>query len=226
MESRRIVVTGVSRGLGLAMTEGFIREGHTVLGCARSRKAIGKLEKRWSAPHSFRVVDVSDLRSVETWAGEVLEGGAPDLVINNAAIITPNAPLWKVPAEEFSRLIDINVKGVFHVIRSFVPAMVERGKGVIVNLSSGWGRSTAPEVAPYCASKWAIEGLSSALAEELPSGLAAVALSPGIIDTEMLRSCFGDSAGAYPPPERWAESAVPFILSIGPSRNGESLTVP
>jgi len=84
------------------------------------------------------------------------------------------APLWQVPAREFNQLMDVNIKGVVNVIRHFVPAMVARKSGVIVNLSSGWGRSTAPEVAPYCASKYAMEGLTKALAQELPAGMAAV----------------------------------------------------
>src|SRR4029079_14412946 len=98
--------------------------------------------------------------------------------------------------------------------------------GVIVNISSGWGRSTAAEVAPYCASKWAVEGLTRALAQELPRGMAAVPLNPGIIDTDMLRTCFGGSAGNYPSPERWAEQAVPFLLGLGAKDNGQALTVP
>jgi NAD(P)-dependent dehydrogenase (short-subunit alcohol dehydrogenase family) len=97
---------------------------------------------------------------------------------------------------------------------------------VIVNFSSYWGRSAAAEVAPYCATKWAIEGLTAALAEELPPGMAAVPLNPGVIDTDMLRSCFGDSAGSYLGPKEWAKEAVPFILSLGPEHNGQQLTVP
>jgi NAD(P)-dependent dehydrogenase (short-subunit alcohol dehydrogenase family) len=104
--------------------------------------------------------------------------------------------------------------------------MVARGRGVIVNFSSGWGRSTDAEVAPYCASKWAIEGLTQALAQELPSGMAAVPLNPGIIDTAMLRSCFGSSAASHPSPEEWARRAVPFLLALGPRDNGRPLTVP
>ena len=91
-------------------------------------------------------------------------------------------------------MLDVNVKGVFNVIRAFVPAMVRRKSGVIVNLSSGWGRSTSPEVAPYCATKYAIEGLTLALAQELPAGMAAVPLNPGVIDTDMLRQAWSDGA--------------------------------
>lgn len=225
--ARRIVITGVSRGLGLAMAEGMIAAGHTIVGCARNRAVIDELRQRWPAPHRFDVVDVADERQVAQWAEDVLaDDTPPDLLLNNAAIINANAPLWEVAADEFSAVIDVNIKGVFHVLRHFVPAMVERGRGVIVNFSSGWGRSTSPEVAPYCATKWAIEGLTQALAAELPPGMAAVPLNPGVIDTPMLQSCFGHHASEYPSPAEWAAKAVPFLLRLGPRDNGRSLTAP
>lgn len=225
--SKRIVITGVSRGLGLAMAEGFIARGHTVCGCARTQKSIEELRRRWGPPSSFDVVDVADDKQVKAWAKRVLgECGTPDLLLNNAAVINANANLWQVPAADFSRVIDVNIKGVFHVIRHFLPAMLERKHGVIVNVTSGWGRSTSPQVAPYCATKWAIEGLTRALAQELPSGMAAVPLNPGIIDTDMLRSSFGGDAASYPDPQTWAKQAVPFLLGIGPKDNGRPLSVP
>jgi len=186
-----------------------------------------ELAKRFGPPHRFDVVDVSRDEEVRAWAAAVLaEGSAPDLLVNNAALINRNARLWEIPAEELSRVVDVNLKGVANVIRHFVPAMVARGRGVIVNFSSYWGRSAAAEVAPYCATKWAVEGLTAALAEELPPGMAAVALNPGVIDTDMLRSCFGDSAAGYLGPVSWARVAVPFVLSLGPEHNGQQLTVP
>jgi NAD(P)-dependent dehydrogenase (short-subunit alcohol dehydrogenase family) len=103
--------------------------------------------------------------------------------------------------------------------------MVRRARGVIVNFSSGWGRSTDVEVAPYCATKWAIEGLTQALAQEIPRGMAAIPLNPGVIDTDMLRSCFGGSAASYPTPSEWAGRAVPFLLNRSARDNGQSLTV-
>jgi NAD(P)-dependent dehydrogenase (short-subunit alcohol dehydrogenase family) len=225
--SRRVVITGVSRGLGRAMLEGFVADGHAVVGCARSPAAIEELRARHGAPHRLDMVDVSDDDAVAAWARALLAAGAaPDLLVNNAALINANAPLWRVPADELSRVIDVNIKGVVNVIRHIAPAMIERRRGVIVNFSSYWGRSGAAEVAPYCATKWAIEGLTAALAEELPAPLAAVALNPGVIDTEMLRSCFGASARSYPPPEDWARAAVPFLLSLGRAENGQQLTVP
>jgi NAD(P)-dependent dehydrogenase (short-subunit alcohol dehydrogenase family) len=148
------------------------------------------------------------------------------LLLNNAALVNHNAPLWKVPAAEFDAVMDVNIKGVANVIRHFIPAMLQARKGMIVNFSSGWGRATDAEVAPYCATKWAIEGLTQSLAQELPRGLAAIPLNPGIINTDMLRSCFGGSASNFPLPEEWAKVAVPFLLKLGPDDNGKQLTVP
>lgn len=225
-EPRRVVITGVTRGLGRALAEGFARAGHHVAGCGRTAADLETLRRSIGPPHDLAVLDVTDDAAVGAWAGRLLDSfGVPDLLLNNAAVINRNATLWEVPAGEFDRVIDINIKGVVNVLRHFVPAMIERGSGVIVNFSSEWGRSTSPEVAPYCATKWAIEGLTRALAQELPRGLAAVPLSPGIIDTDMLRSCFGDEAGHYPGASEWARTAVPFLLRLGPGDSGKPLTV-
>jgi NAD(P)-dependent dehydrogenase (short-subunit alcohol dehydrogenase family) len=225
--SKLILITGVSRGLGRALTEEFIRLGHVVVGCGRSEKEIAQLQKQFPSPNDFSVVNVADDSQVAGWAKKVLAGhAAPDLLLNNAALINRNAPLWKISALEFSDVIDVNLKGVANVIRHFVPAMIRQGRGVIVNFSSGWGRSTDAEVAPYCATKWAIEGLTQSLAQELPPGLAAVPLNPGIINTAMLQSCFAGGAANYPAPREWAKTAAPFLLKINSADNGKQLTAP
>jgi NAD(P)-dependent dehydrogenase (short-subunit alcohol dehydrogenase family) len=221
-----VVITGVTRGLGRALAEWFIANGHTVAGCGRSGPAIFDFRFAHSEPHSFDAVDVTLPVKVALWSERVLGSlGPPDILINNAGLINRPAPLWKVPADEIGKIVSVNIIGVTNVIRAFVPAMFERGSGVVVNMSSGWGRSVSPEVAPYCATKWAIEGLTKALAEELPKGMAAVPLSPGVIDTDMLRTCLPDSASSYPKPDEWARKAGPFILALGPKDNGRSATV-
>jgi NAD(P)-dependent dehydrogenase (short-subunit alcohol dehydrogenase family) len=204
-----------------------VRLGHVVHGCGRSKREIDALASAFGAPHSFAVVDVSSDEAVRSWAKTVLaRGGVPDLVLNNAALINKNAPLWEVPAREFSDVVDVNIKGVANVIRHFAPAMIERRTGVIVNFSSGWGRSTDAEVAPYCATKWAIEGLSRALAQELPAGMACVPFSPGVVDTDMLRSCFGAEAAHSRKPDEWARKCVPYLLRVSARDNGKPLTAP
>jgi len=225
-EDKVVVITGVARGLGRAMALEFAAQGHRVAGCSRNEKKLQSLGSELGDLHVLQVVDVTDDQAVAGWAEEVLdELGAPDLLINNAAVINRNRFLWDLGAAEFDEVIDINIKGVANVIRHFFKPMAKAGRGVIVNFSSGWGRSASPEVAPYCATKWAIEGLTQSLAQELPEGMATVPLNPGVINTDMLRSCFGPSAADFPSTEEWAEMAVPFLLGLGPEQNGQSLTV-
>ncbi len=224
---KTIVVTGCSRGLGEALARFFASQGDRVIGCSRSAEKMRSLAAELGAEHDFSALDVSDDAAVREWAGRVVrQYGAPDLLINNAAVIAANAPLWEVPAADFDRVIDVNIKGVASVLRYFLPPMIARRKGVVANFSSGWGRSTSPEVAAYCASKWAIEGLTQSLAQELPRGMAAVAVNPGIIDTEMLQSCFGAGASQYPDASEWIRAAGPFFAGLTAAHNGRSLTVP
>jgi NAD(P)-dependent dehydrogenase (short-subunit alcohol dehydrogenase family) len=246
MRGRTIVLTGATRGLGRALADELARRGHRVLGCGRSVASAGTLrnagtgrdagtspgkghdagtEPARGVVHLARV-DVADAAAVAAWAEHLLATvGPPDLVLNNAGLMNDPAPLWEVPAGQFERLLAVNVTGVVHVIRAFVPAMIAAGAGVVVNLSSGWGRVTSPHVAPYCASKWAIEGLTRALAQELPPGLAAVSLNPGIIDTDMLRQAWADGASGFESPDAWAPRAADLVLGLGPDDSGAALTV-
>ncbi len=227
MSAKRILITGCSRGLGLAMVEGFVEHGHLIAGCSRSKSAMASLQARFGDRHFFRATDLRDDRSVATFCQQSLKHfEVPDLVINNGSIINRTAPLWEISDSEFTELMAINVNGTANVIRHIVPAMIEQGSGVIINFSSGWGRSTSPDVAPYCASKYAIEGLTSALAQELPAGIATAPFNPGIINTEMLQASFGESASMYPSPQEWAEIAVPFLENLDASCNGRQLTCP
>ena len=225
-DAKVVVLTGATRGLGRAMASRLIEAGHTVIGCGRSLSGIKELDSSCKPPHRFDCVDVVNDSQVSAWAQSVIaQSGPPDLLLNNAATVNPNAPVWEVSADDFDSVIDVNIKGVANVLRHFVPSMVEQTSGIIVNFSSGWGRSTSPEVGPYCATKWAIEGLTQSLAQELPEGMAAIPLNPGIINTGLLQSCFGSGAAHYPDPEEWSHYAVPYILGIRPSQNGQSLSV-
>jgi NAD(P)-dependent dehydrogenase (short-subunit alcohol dehydrogenase family) len=222
-----VLITGCTRGLGRAMVSEFVSRGWTVAGCGRDAGQIAALHSTHAGPHHFATCDVRDDAQVAAFCRSV-EGscGVPDLVLNNAAIVNANAPVWKVSAEEFDRVIDINIKGPANVMRHLLPAMLKRGSGVMVNFSSGWGRCTAPEVAPYCATKYAIEGLSQAAAQETGGKVAVIPLNPGIIDTDMLRSCFGEEAAGFPDAAEWARRAVPFLIKLGPKDNGQPLSVP
>ncbi|MEM1296253.1 MAG: SDR family oxidoreductase [Verrucomicrobiota bacterium] len=228
-EKKTVLITGCTRGLGRAMTEAFVARGDTVVGCGRSEEELTKIrEKLGESPHRFFQIDITEDTSVEILCEQTVDQvGIPNLILNNAGVINEGGPLWEISDDEFTEVMEVNVKGTASVIRHMVPHMIDSGNsGVIVNFSSGWGRSTSPEVAPYCASKWAIEGLTQALAQELPPHLGTVALNPGIIDTELLRTCFGPSSANYTNPKDWARTAVPFLVNLAPTDNGKSLTAP
>lgn len=226
MQTKRIVISGVSRGLGKAMVKRFRQLDHWVAGCGRTSLSDDALEKMGLTSEQYMALDVCDIKSVQRWADYLLEiSEPPDILINNAGIINTRKPLIKLSPEESHKVIEVNVIGTLNVLHAFLPAMSARGKGTIVNMSSGWGRWVADGVTPYCASKWAIEGLSKALALEVPEGMAVVALNPGVIETDMLHSCLPERAPMCPKPEDWARCAVDLLLSVEPSQNGHSLDV-
>ena len=119
-ESRCVLITGATRGIGRALVDRWIGMGHTVFGCGRSGAEINAMRSNYSDPHRFVAVDVASGEEVMKWADELLRNcGTPDLLVNNAGIINQNAPLWKVPEEEFSLLMRINVGGMANAIRFF-----------------------------------------------------------------------------------------------------------
>ncbi|PON63551.1 Short-chain dehydrogenase/reductase [Parasponia andersonii] len=240
---KTVLITGVSKGLGKALAVELAKQGHTVIGCSRAQDKLNSLQLELSSSststspssepnslssdrHLLINADVRSNSSVEELARTVMvKKGVPDIIVNNAGTINKNNKIWEVPEEEFDAVIDTNVKGLANMLRHFIPMMLVSKQGVIVNMSSGWGRSGAALVAPYCASKWAVEGLTKSVAKELPEGMAVVALNPGVINTDMLASCFGNSAGLYQTPESWAVKAATMILNLSAADNGASLTV-
>ncbi|KAJ8767947.1 hypothetical protein K2173_020887 [Erythroxylum novogranatense] len=227
---KKVMITGVSQGLGRALALELAKRGHTVIGCSRAQDKLNSLQSQLPSEHNnnhlLLAADVRSNSSVEELARAVMENkGAPDIIVNNAGTINKNNKIWEVPEEEFDTVIDTNIKGIANVLRHFIPLMLPTKQGIIVNMSSGWGRSGAALVAPYCASKWAVEGLSRSVAKEVPDGMAIVALNPGVIHTEMLTSCFGTSASLYQEPDAWALKAATMILNLTGADNGASLTV-
>ena len=221
MEKKNIVISGGSKGLGRSLSDFLVREGHSVYACGRT-KDLG-----FEPTYHYSSLDICDYKEVKNWADKIIEEvGAPDLVIHNAALINELKVLEEIPPEEYRALIEVNITGVLNLTSVLISAMKARKKGGIIGISSYWGREGAKSVVPYCASKFAVEGICQSLALELDKPMFAVPLNPGIIDTEMLYRCFGDHSHEYPTSEEWAEKAGPFILSLSRRHNGESMTVP
>ena len=226
-KNKTVVISGSTSGLGKEMSIEFAKRGWLVAGLGKTKAKVDEMTKIMSEKHQIKECDVSCNKSVKSFSENIIKTlGVPELIINNAAVMNTPRPLWEVPREEFDYLTHVNINGVANMIRHFLPSMVEKRQGIIINLSSGWGRSTSPDVAPYCATKWAIEGLSGALAQELPKGMGCIALNPGVIDTDMLRKCWGKRAELYQNSRDWAKLAVPFIENLSYQDNGKQMSAP
>lgn len=230
---RAIVITGVTRGLGRALVDQCRQTDKLktcrVFGCGRNAKKIEELNEQYGPQYVFACLSTSEYAAVMGWAAAVVKecgGRGPHLLINNAGLINENAPLWEVEQEEFQRVVDANIHGYYNVIKAFVPSMIANRTGVVVNVTSTWGRSTSSGVAPYCTTKFGQEGMALALSDDLAgTGVAAVSVNPGIIDTDMLETVFGSSAHHYWKPSEWAKVALPFFLQLDESDSGKQLSV-
>lgn len=224
---RVVLVTGTNRGLGKALAERIIQMGHTILGCGRDQESVDGMNRRFGGPHRFEVVDVANDNAVRLWIDGLDRAGlVPDLVVNNAALTSTPTQLWRLDHEEVEDVLRVNVLGTMNVLRHVIPKLLRRREGILVNFSSGWGREAAARVSPYCASKWAVEGLTKALAIELPPGIAVVAVHPGIVRSDTMARGFGEAAERYPTPDEWAKVAAPYLLGISAADNGQALSVP
>uniref|UniRef100_A0A0A0KLF6 NADPH-dependent pterin aldehyde reductase-like n=2 Tax=Cucumis sativus TaxID=3659 RepID=A0A0A0KLF6_CUCSA len=227
-----IVVSGVSKGIGRALALEFAKLGHIIVGCSRNQNQLDSLQHHLSTisslTHLLIKVDVSSNDEVKVMAETVLQKvGSPHIIVNNAGVINENVKMWEGCVKEFDNVIDTNIKGTANVIRNFIPHMISNNKeGIIVNMSSIYGRTGAPQVSAYVCSKWGIEGLSKSLAKEVPNRITVVALDPGIINTDMLATHIGPHlASHYQTPQQWATKAASMIMNLSSSDNGTSLTV-
>ena len=185
LKGRTAVVTGASRGIGRAIASELRAAGATVVG-TRTRD-VGSTE----GCDSWIAADFSLVEDIERCAAEVRQL-APDILVHNAGI-NRIAPFAKVQASEFLLIQQVNVFAPFRLCQAAVPAMQSRGWGRIVNLSSIWGKISKAQRASYSTSKFAIDGMTIALAAEHSSdGILANSVAPGFIDTEMTRTLLNE----------------------------------
>jgi len=189
------VVTGAGRGIGRAIALTLAELGaHTVL-CGRSREpleqtatAIQNGSAQISAKSSVIECDVTDLHSVEALAERIERTfHRIDILVNNAGIGGPDGPLHQLSPDNWDRVMNTNLRGVYYCIRGLVPLMIKSGarSGHIVNISSLAGKNPLPNGAAYSASKWGLNGLTYSLAEELRAhNIRVSVICPGSVHTE------------------------------------------
>jgi NAD(P)-dependent dehydrogenase (short-subunit alcohol dehydrogenase family) len=182
--SKTLFITGVSSGFGRAIANAALEAGNQVVGTVRTAAALAEFEAQFLGRAHGRVLDVTQFDSIAPLAAEIESQVGPiDVVINNAGY-GHEGILEESPLEEMRRQFDVNVFGAVAVIKAFLPFMRERRRGHIVNITSMGGTITMPGIAYYCASKFALEGISDTLAKELKGlGIAVTAVAPGSFRT-------------------------------------------
>ena len=191
LENRLALITGGGRGIGRSIAREFAREGADVLVAARTLQQVEEVAQDIAESFQTRALpftcDVSDLASVEQLFAKVKNafGRGPDIMINNAGI-AESTPFLKTDDAHWRRHLEINLSGTFYCTRAALGEMIERGWGRIINVASIAGKTGAPYIAAYAASKHGVLGLTRSVALEVAAkGVTVNAICPGYVDTEM-----------------------------------------
>lgn len=183
---KKVFVTGASRGIGRAIAQAFRDEGAWVIGTH-----TGRNEEMKDVCNEWVAADFSHIEQI-TACADYVRRAAPDIIINNAGI-NKIAPFVEIIPSDFLMIQQVNVFAPFLLCQAAIPAMKRKGWGRIVNVSSVWGKISKAHRAPYSASKFAIDGMTLALAaEHSADGIIANSIAPGIIDTELTRRVLGE----------------------------------
>lgn len=218
---KTILITGASRGIGEAAARHLGGLGANVALVARSVDAVERIAREIGSNARAVPCDVADWAQTAAAVEQtVLAFGAVDALVNNAGVIDPIARIEDVDPAAWGAVIDVNVKGAFHMLRAVAPGMVRQGAGVVLNLSSGAATSALEGWSHYSASKAALLSLTRTAHRELsPKGVSVVGLSPGTVATEMQRSIKSSGVnpvsqldwGTHIPPE-WVARAIAYLL--------------
>ncbi len=184
---KKVFITGASRGIGRTIAQAFRDEGAWVIGThTRESNETDDVCQEWVA------ADFLDLNQIKACAGRVRDA-QPDVLVNNAGI-NKIAPFVEINSDEFMAIQQVNTFAPFILCQAAIPSMKRKGWGRIVNVSSIWGKISKEHRASYSASKFAIDGMTLALAaEHSADGIVANSIAPGFIDTELTRRVLGEA---------------------------------
>jgi 3-hydroxybutyrate dehydrogenase len=187
LNGKSALITGGGRGIGRAIALEFARNGARVAVAARTAEQVEQVAAEIGGDAVALVCDVSDPESVARMFSRMREDfGNPDILVNNAGI-AESATLVNTTDELWHRHLAINLSGTFYCTRAALPAMLKRGWGRVINVASIAGKSGAPYIAAYSASKHGVLGLTRSAALELATtGVTVNAICPGYVDTDMV----------------------------------------
>ncbi len=189
MKNKTVMITGASRGIGAEAARMFATAGANVALLARSQAAISELADEIGAQAIAIPCDVADYGQMAAAVAQTVQAfGGLDVLINNAGVIEPISHLADADPDDWARVIDINLKGVFNGMRAALPVMKANGGGSILTISSGAAHHAIEAWSHYCASKAAVNMLTRCVdLEESANGIRAIGLSPGTVATKMQR---------------------------------------
>jgi NAD(P)-dependent dehydrogenase (short-subunit alcohol dehydrogenase family) len=223
-----VLITGTSKGIGFEAALAFGRAGHTVHATMRKPSQSPELAEtavREKLPITVSAMDVDSDESVSSGIAAMLKNGPIDVLVNNAGIERVGS-VEELPLAEFRAVMETNYFGAIRCIQALAPHMRQRGSGCIINVTSVAGRISSAPMAPYAASKWALEALSEALAGEMKTfGVRVLIVEPGIIDTAMARRIGVPSTPSpYRQRERFAEMFASALKNpVHPSLVGKKI---
>ncbi len=210
LSGKTVLITGASRGIGEASVAEFVAAGAHVVLTARSKAEINRIAVPFGDQALVIAGNIADPKFVTLLIDQtVAHFGGLDVVINNAAALHPIARVEDADIEEWSKLIDINVKGVFYTAKAALPHMMKTGEGIILTVSSGAAHNPLEGWSAYCASKAAAAMMTRSLHLEYGwHGISSMGLSPGTVATQMQRDI--KSSGINPVSElEWSDHVPP-----------------
>ncbi len=229
ISGRTVIVTGSGRGIGKVIAVLLAHEGAKVVVTARTESQIDEVRDEITSAGSNAIsvpADVTQPDSVKEMVHTTIrEYGAVDVLINNAG--TGIRKLFtETSQEEFDRVMEANVKGVFLCSQEVLPHMISKQDGIIINISSGAGKSGFPELSAYCASKFAVNGLTESMAQEvIDHNVRVYGVCPGSTNTSLYRNLFPEKAQNLITTEKVAESVLRVCKEGSSQRPGKCMDV-
>jgi NAD(P)-dependent dehydrogenase (short-subunit alcohol dehydrogenase family) len=228
LTGKSALVTGGSRGIGKAVASAYALEGARVFICGRNAADVelSLLDIRGGGGEAAGTAgDLGQLADAQRIVRQAVERyGGIDILVNNAGIVGPRAPISTYPVPAWEEVVRVNLNGSFYITQEVLKVMIPRGRGCIINVSSGVGRVGRARWGAYAATKFAMEGLTQVLAEELKqTAIRVISLNPGPTRTQMRAQAYPDEDPmTLPAPEEIAPAFVYLASQAGRDLSGQS----
>ena len=197
LQGQTAIVTGGVRGIGLGIAHRLVSEGCHIAIWDKDISTFDP-ERAGFTPVHLQSVDVSNVHSVnDAFANTIEKTGSLQILVNNAGINGPVLPVMEYPEEQWSRVIAVNLNGVFHCTKAVLPTMKKAGYGRIINVASAAGKEGVPGIAAYAASKHGVVGFTKSLSRELAeTGILVNCIAPVMTETDLLKEMTAEHIAA------------------------------